>query len=116
MIFGTSAGHPGDIGATINGLDTKPTLGRYEISGELGRGAMGIVYKGEDPTIHRTVAIKTLRLSEFEEGELADIKERFFREAESAGLLNHPNIVSIYDAGEEHDLAYIAMEYLYGED
>jgi len=116
MIFGTSAGHPGDIGATINGLDTKPTLGRYEISGELGRGAMGVVYKGEDPTIHRTVAIKTLRLSEFEEGELADIKERFFREAESAGLLNHPNIVSIYDAGEEHDLAYIAMEYLYGED
>ena len=115
MIFGTSAGHPGDIGATINGLDTKPTLGRYEISGELGRGAMGVVYKGEDPTIHRTVAIKTLRLSEFEEGELADIKERFFREAESAGLLNHPNIVSIYDAGEEHDLAYIAMEYLYGE-
>jgi len=116
MIFGTSAGHPGDIGTAINGLDTKPTLGRYEISGELGRGAMGIVYKGEDPTIHRTVAIKTLRLSEFEEGELTDIKERFFREAESAGLLNHPNIVSIYDAGEEHDLAYIAMEYLHGED
>ncbi|MBW2005277.1 MAG: CHASE2 domain-containing protein [Deltaproteobacteria bacterium] len=116
MIFGASGGHPGDIGATIDGLDTKPTLGRYEISGELGRGAMGVVYKGEDPTIHRTVAIKTLRLSEFEEGELADIKERFFREAESAGLLNHPNIVSIYDAGEEHDLAYIAMEYLHGED
>jgi len=116
MIFGASATHPGDIEATIDGLDTKPTLGRYEISGELGRGAMGIVYKGEDPTIHRTVAIKTLRLSEFEEGELADIKERFFREAESAGLLNHPNIVSIYDAGEEHDLAYIAMEYLQGED
>jgi eukaryotic-like serine/threonine-protein kinase len=116
MIFGASGVHPGDIGATIGGLDTKPTLGRYEISGELGRGAMGIVYKGVDPTIHRTVAIKTLRLSEFEEGELAEIKRRFFREAESAGLLNHPNIVSIYDAGEEHDLAYIAMEYLEGED
>jgi len=116
MIFGASGIHPGDIGATIEGLDTKPTLGRYEISGELGRGAMGIVYKGEDPTIHRAVAIKTLRLSEFEEGELVDIKERFFREAESAGLLNHPHIVSIYDAGEEHDLAYIAMEYLHGED
>jgi len=115
MIFGGSGIHPGEIGATIEGLDTKPTLGRYEISGELGRGAMGIVYKGEDPTIHRAVAIKTLRLSEFEEGELADIKERFFREAESAGLLNHPNIVSIYDAGEEHDLAYIAMEYLNGD-
>jgi serine/threonine-protein kinase len=116
MIFGISGTHPGDIGATIAEMDTKPTLGRYEISGELGRGAMGVVYKGIDPTIHRTVAIKTIRLSEFEEGELAEIKKRFFREAESAGLLNHPNIVSIYDAGEEHDLAYIAMEYLQGED
>jgi CHASE2 domain-containing sensor protein len=116
LIFGASSTHPGDIGATITDLDTKPTLGRYEVSGELGRGAMGIVYMGEDPTIHRTVAIKTLRLSEFEEGEIKDIKERFFREAESAGLLNHPNIVSIYDAGEEHDLAYIAMEFLNGED
>lgn len=116
MIFGTSGTHPGDIGATIKDLDTKPTLGRYEISGELGRGAMGVVYKGVDPTIHRTVAIKTLRLSEFEEEELNEIKERFFREAESAGLLNHPHIVSIYDAGEEHDLAFIAMEYLEGED
>jgi len=116
MIFGASGAHPGDIGATIGNLDTKPTLGRYEISGELGRGAMGVVYKGVDPTIHRTVAIKTLRLTEFEENELAEIKQRFFREAESAGLLNHPNIVSIYDAGEEHDLAYIAMEYLEGED
>jgi CHASE2 domain-containing sensor protein/predicted Ser/Thr protein kinase len=116
MIFGAAGTHPGDIGTTIGDLDTKPTLGRYEVSGELGRGAMGIVYKGVDPTIHRTVAIKTLRLSEFEEEELADIKQRFFREAESAGMLNHPNIVSIYDAGEEHDLAYIAMEYLEGED
>ena len=115
MIFGASA-HRGDIGATIQDLDTKPTLGRYEVSGELGRGAMGIVYKGIDPTIRRTVAIKTLRLSEFEEEEVGEIKERFFREAESAGLLNHPNIVSIYDAGEEHDLAYIAMEFLHGED
>lgn len=116
MIFGASGAHPGDIGATISDLDTKPTLGRYEVSGELGRGAMGIVYKGEDPTIHRTVAIKTLRLTEFEQEEVGEIKERFFREAESAGLLNHPNIVSIYDAGEEHDLAYIAMEFLKGED
>jgi CHASE2 domain-containing sensor protein len=116
MIFGVSGGHPGDIGATINNLDTKPTLGRYEIAGELGRGAMGVVYKGVDPTIHRTVAIKTVRLAEFEQEELNEIKQRFFREAESAGLLNHPHIVSIYDAGEEHDLAYIAMEYLEGED
>ncbi len=116
MIFSASASHTSETGTTINSLDTKPTtLGRYEISGEIGRGAMGIVYKGKDPTIHRTVAIKTLRLSDFEEGKLTDIKERFFREAESAGLLTHPNIVTIYDAGEVHDLAYIAMEYLVGE-
>jgi len=116
MIFKGAGPHPGDIGATLAVMDTKPTLGRYEISGELGRGAMGVVYKGEDPKIHRTVAIKTLRLSEFEEDEMGEIKERFFREAESAGLLTHPNIVTIYDCGEEHDLAYIAMEYLNGED
>jgi eukaryotic-like serine/threonine-protein kinase len=117
MIFGGSgAGHPGDIGATIMDMDTKPTLGRYEIVNELGRGAMGVVYKGEDPKIHRTVAIKTVRLSDFDEEMIGEMKERFFREAESAGLLTHPNIVTIYDAGEEHDLAYIAMEFLKGKD
>jgi CHASE2 domain-containing sensor protein/tRNA A-37 threonylcarbamoyl transferase component Bud32 len=115
MIFGATGPHPGDIAATIQDLDTKPTLGRYEVSGELGRGAMGIVYKGIDPTIHRTVAIKTIRLSEFDQQEAGEIKGRFFREAESAGGLNHPSIVSIYDAGEEHDLAFIAMEFLNGE-
>jgi eukaryotic-like serine/threonine-protein kinase len=117
MIFGGSGGgHPGDIGATIMDMDTKPTLGRYQIINELGRGAMGVVYKGEDPKIHRTVAIKTIRLSDFDEDLLEEMKERFFREAESAGLLTHPNIVTIYDAGEEHDLAYIAMEFLKGTD
>jgi serine/threonine-protein kinase len=117
MIFGTSgSSHPGDIGATIIDMDTKPTLGRYEVVDELGRGAMGVVYRGEDPTIHRTVAIKTVALSEFDQDILAEMKERFFREAESAGLLTHPNIVTIYDAGEEHDLAYIAMEYIQGGD
>ena len=117
MIFGqTGGGHPGDIGATLSLMDTKPTLGRYQVVGELGRGAMGVVYKGEDPKIHRTVAIKTVRLSDFDEEMVQEVKERFFREAESAGLLTHPNIVTIYDCGEEHDLAYIAMEYLQGED
>jgi serine/threonine-protein kinase len=117
MIFGTGGGaHPGDIGATLLDMDTKPTLGRYEVSGELGRGAMGVVYKGEDPKIHRTVAIKTVRLSDFDDEIVDGMKERFFREAESAGLLTHPNIVTIYDAGEEHDLAYIAMEFLEGSD
>jgi len=96
---------------------SKPMLGRYEIEKELGKGAMGVVYFGKDPKIGRTVAIKTMALSqEFEADELQDVKERFFREAETAGRLNHPNIVSIYDAGEEHDLAYIAMEFLKGKD
>ena len=117
MIFGSGGGgHPGDIGATLIDTDTKPTLGRYEVLGELGRGAMGVVYKGVDPKIHRTVAMKTVRLSDFDEDVVEDMKERFFREAESAGVLTHPNIVTIYDCGEEHDLAYIAMEYLDGED
>lgn len=117
LIFSAPGGtHPGDIGATLADMDTKPTLGRYEVTGELGRGAMGVVYKGEDPKIHRTVAIKTIRLSEFAEDIVEEIKERFFREAESAGLLAHPNILTIYDCGEEQDLAYIAMEYLEGED
>ncbi len=95
----------------------KPMLGRYEIEKELGKGAMGVVYQGKDPKIGRIVAIKTMALSqEFEPDELEDVKARFFREAESAGRLNHPNIVAMYDAGEEHDLAYIAMEFLKGKD
>lgn len=96
---------------------SKPMLGRYQIEKELGKGAMGVVYQGTDPKIGRVVAIKTMALSqEFEGDELQDVMERFFREAETAGRLNHPNIVSIYDAGEEHDLAYIAMEFLKGKD
>ena len=96
---------------------SKPMLGRYEIEKELGRGAMGVVYLGKDPKLGRVVAIKTLALAqEFEGDELEDVKVRFFREAETAGNLNHPNIVTMYDAGEEHELAYIAMEYLKGRD
>jgi serine/threonine-protein kinase len=92
-------------------------LGRYQVEKELGKGAMGIVYLGRDPKINRVVAIKTMALSqEFEGPELEEVKERFFREAETAGRLNHPNIVTMYDAGEEHDLAYIAMEFLKGKD
>jgi serine/threonine-protein kinase len=95
----------------------KPMLGRYQVEKELGKGAMGVVYLGKDPKIGRTVAIKTMALSqEFEGDELKEVKERFFREAETAGRLNHPAIVTIYDAGEEHDLAYIAMEFLKGKD
>ncbi len=95
----------------------KPMLGRYQIEKELGKGAMGVVYLGKDPKIGRVVAIKTMALAqEFEASELAEVKERFFREAETAGRLAHQNIVTIYDAGEEHDLAYIAMELLKGGD
>ena len=95
----------------------KPMLGRYQIEKELGKGAMGVVYQGRDPKINRVVAIKTMALAqEFDEDELADVKLRFFREAETAGRLNHPNIVTMYDAGEEQDLAYIAMEFLKGHD
>jgi CHASE2 domain-containing sensor protein/tRNA A-37 threonylcarbamoyl transferase component Bud32 len=94
----------------------KPTLGRYTIEHELGRGAMGMVYLGKDPKIGRTVAIKTMVLSqEFEGEKLEEVKERFFREAETAGRLNHPNIVTIYDVGEDEDLSYIAMDYLKGQ-
>jgi CHASE2 domain-containing sensor protein len=100
-----------------DGTVEKPMLGRYQVEKELGKGAMGVVYLGKDPKISRVVAIKTMALSqEFDEDELVEVKERFFREAETAGRLNHPYIVTIYDAGEEHDLAYIAMEFLKGKD
>jgi serine/threonine-protein kinase len=101
----------------LSGGATKPTLGRYEIEKELGRGAMGVVYLGRDPKINRMVAIKTMMLEEGSDGESTkSVKERFFREAESAGTLNHPNIVRIFDAGDENDVAYIAMELLDGHD
>ncbi len=92
------------------------TLGRYKILKELGRGAMGLVYLGKDPTIQRFVAIKTMRLDQIdEEKKLQENKSRFFREAESAGCLSHPNIVTIYDAGEQDELGYIAMELVEGK-
>ncbi len=95
----------------------RPTLGRYRIEKEIGRGEMGIVYLGRDPKINRRVAIKTMVLSpEMGAKDLGNLRERFFREAETAGSLHHPNIVTIYDVGEEHDLAYIAMEYLEGKE
>jgi len=90
-------------------------LGRYKVLKELGRGAMGVVYLGKDPTIQRFVAIKTMRLDEIDDEEkLKDFKVRFFREAESTGRMSHPNIVTIYDAGEEQNLGFIAMELLEG--
>jgi serine/threonine protein kinase len=89
------------------------TLGRYRIVGELGRGAMGAVYRAVDPLIERDVALKTL-LPTLPAEIMAEVRERFLREARSAGRLNHPNIVTIYDVGEHEGVAYIAMELLEG--
>jgi eukaryotic-like serine/threonine-protein kinase len=100
--------------AAADVLDTE-RLGRYHLEREIGRGAMGVVYLGRDTAINRMVAIKAIPLAaEFSDSELVEARARFFREAETAGRLNHPNIVTIYDVGEERGLAYIAMEYLKG--
>ncbi|MDQ6970135.1 MAG: serine/threonine-protein kinase [Mariprofundus sp.] len=116
-----ASNHRSDANASLTSqllrADHTPTLGRYEIISELGKGAMGTVYLGKDPKINRQVAIKTMPLSqEFEADELEEVKAKFFHEAEIAGMLNHPNIVTIFDAGDEQDLAYIAMEFLDGID
>lgn len=117
VLLGGSGAHPGGTMLLDGGAVEKPMLGRYQVEKELGKGAMGIVYLGKDPKIGRVVAIKTMALSqEFEGDELVDARERFFREAETAGRLQHQNIVTIFDAGEEHDLAFIAMEFLKGKD
>lgn len=95
--------------------DMPAKLGRYEILHELGKGAMGVVYRARDPMINREVALKAIPLAEeFEGEELEDARTKFFREAEMAGRLSHPHIVTIYDAGEDRGTAYIAMELLRG--
>ena len=95
----------------------RSSLGRYRIERELGRGSMGTVYLGHDPQIGRAVAIKTMALTrEFEGSELAEARARFFREAEMAGRLRHPDIVTIFDASEDQGLAFIAMEFVTGHD
>jgi len=97
-------------------MDTVTKAGRYEIVGELGRGAMGIVYKAVDPVIGRTVAVKTIRLSEEGTGlSRPELLTRFQTEARAAGLLTHPNIVVVFDAGEEDGLYYITMELVEGK-
>ena len=107
---------PQSLTATSTIASSPPgMLGRYRVLKEIGRGAMGLVYLGKDPTIQRFVAIKTLRLDHIDsDDKLQEVKTRFFREAESTGRLSHPNIVTIYDAGEEGDLGYIAMELIEG--
>jgi serine/threonine-protein kinase len=89
-------------------------IGRYEIAGELGKGAMGVVYKATDPNIGRTVAIKTLRI-DIHGAENEEILGRFKNEARAAGMMNHANIITIYDAGEQEGMFYIAMEFIEGQ-
>ena len=91
------------------------TLGRYELLAELGKGAMGVVYRANDPLLDRQVAIKTVNMS-FDPEEMAEYEGRFYQEAKAAGSLNHPNIVTIYDIGKSGNIAYMAMEFLQGEE
>ena len=106
---GRSSERCGKINASVE------NIGRYRIVGELGRGAMGVVYKAQDPAIGRMIAVKSIRLGELtEESERERLRERLFREAQSAGILSHPGIVTIYDIAEEGGLAYIFMELVNG--
>ena len=91
------------------------TLGRYKIVSEIGQGAMGVVYKAVDPIIDRTVAIKTINLN-LSRQELEEYEVRFQQEIKAAGRLNHPNIVTIYDVGKTDQVAYMAMEFLEGNE
>jgi CHASE2 domain-containing sensor protein/tRNA A-37 threonylcarbamoyl transferase component Bud32 len=107
---------PAKLDAPKRRLGAIRTLGRYEVDKVIGRGAMATVYLGRDPKINRKVAIKTIALAdEFSEEDLQAAKEQFMREAESAGRLNHANIIAIYDVGEDSDVAYLAMEYFEGK-
>ena len=99
----------------MSGPPIPAALGKYEIRGMLGRGAMGVVYEGWDPVIDRRIAIKTIgRRAAEEEEDGAEKLARFRREAQAAGRLQHPNIVSVFDYGESDDLAYIVMEFVEG--
>src|SRR5262249_17377794 len=93
------------------------SLGRYRIEAEIGRGAMGVVYRAFDPKIHRPVAIKTISLGGQDEAEEREYRERFAQEARAAGRLSHPGIVTIFDAAEDHEThePYIVMEYVQGK-
>jgi len=90
-------------------------IGRYDVASEIGRGAMGVVYRAVDPMLERTVAIKTINMA-LDPGEMEQYEKRFTIEARAAGSLNHPNIVTIYDIGRSGDLAYMAMEFLEGRE
>jgi tRNA A-37 threonylcarbamoyl transferase component Bud32 len=101
---------------TSSALDIPSSLGKYEVRGELGRGAMGIVYEGWDPGIERRVALKTVRPDQLDSGDAEQLIERFRREAQAAGRLSHPGIVGVYEFGTEGDTNFIAMEFIEGEE
>jgi serine/threonine-protein kinase len=96
-------------------MSAPQTLGRYAILGELGRGAMGVVYQASDPMLNRTVAIKTINVN-VDPAERAEYEKRFYQEAKAAGGLSHPNIVTIFDIGHAGDLVYMAMEFVAGSE
>jgi len=91
-------------------------LGRYEIVAELGKGAMGVVYRANDPMLNRILAIKTINMEEAGQEGMADYEARFYTEAKAAGSLNHPNIIIVYDIGKSGHLVYMAMEYIEGRE
>ena len=103
-------------GAKNHTKKTQPTLGRYEIIEQIGKGAMGIVYKGRDPKLQRLTAIKTIRfIEDYDDDKVEKVKSYFYHEAEVVARLSHNNIVTIYDVGEDLDLSYLAMEFLEGD-
>ena len=105
-----------DLKDTIVHMDTFPALEQYELMQELERGKTGFVYKAQDIKTKQTVAIKAVNLKELGEGIVTEVKKRFFQGIESVGLLTHPNIVTIYDFGEDKGFAYVVMEYIEGTD
>jgi serine/threonine-protein kinase len=98
------------------GVDEPKSLGRYQIKGVLGKGAMGLVYDAHDPKLNRRVAIKTILTRALDEATVKQYSKRFQREVRAVARLNHPNIVQVYDFGNEGDLAYIVMEYIQGRE
>src|SRR5471032_1472897 len=98
------------------GVQQLESLGRYKLQRVLGKGAMGVVYEGLDPRLNRKVAIKTILVGNLDEATARDYSKRFAREAQAVARLNHPNIVQVYDYGEEGEIAYIVMEYVRGKE
>ncbi len=115
-LSGPTKSSPAPSGPTASPLDDNTQrIGRYEVLGELGRGAMGAVYRARDPQIGRTVAIKMILMGNQTEEEIEQFKQRFYREAQTAGQMSHPGIVTIYDVNEdEFGQPYLVMEFIEG--